>query len=396
MKLRKMSVLNDDGIPLNLSTVFILFLMPNFILIILTPINAYLVYISQNHAELNRLLGKLANFFAKGALDRIIRSIIRRFQMRKRQLEEQIPIAQRDSFNMRKSPFSSKTSPTSNFNFDFENKYDVNYLFLVPFQIDLLFTVFLYTILTRDVYIETCQSYLTTYDNRQNQVVCWLKNINSSASDLSINLTLHQYCANQPITYINYEHNDVICVQYFFKLINIIDTVTNLFAWHQAIVFVVTKFVVFSYWYQDKLRRTSCWSNLFNNQRRSISFIAICSVLFIYIFLFVLILPIRFILFEQRRVDLTHHLLYACSKFVMAIIVHVNLYTLYQWHTLIITQKHPVFIINQQRKVDCIRPAESFMSIGNSEYGSPAASTMMMDDYLSIPSKKYLTPQVSI
>jgi len=235
---------------------------------------------------------------------------------------------------------------------------------------------------------------LTTYYTRPQQVGCWLKNINKNASNLSFNLTLYQYCTNQSITYINYEHKDVICTQYVFKLLNIIDTVTNMFAWHQAIVFVVTKSIVFSYWYQQKLRKTFCWSNLLNHQRRIILFTTICSILSIYILLFVFILPIRFFLIEERRVDLTRHLLYACSKFIIAIIVHVNLYTLYQWHSLII-QKNPVLTVNEEPLIDYNQSARSIVSIRNSVYSSPP-NTMMMDECLGISSKTNLTPDMSV
>ncbi|CAF1197713.1 unnamed protein product, partial [Didymodactylos carnosus] len=35
---------------------------------------------------------------------------------------------------------------------------------------------------------------------------------------------------------------------------------------------------------------------------------------------------------EKRRIDLTRHLLYACSKFIVAAIAHIHLYTLYKWY----------------------------------------------------------------
>ena len=47
MKLREMSVLNDDGMPLDLNVVFMLFLMPNFTLVILITFNAYLIHVSK-------------------------------------------------------------------------------------------------------------------------------------------------------------------------------------------------------------------------------------------------------------------------------------------------------------------------------------------------------------
>jgi hypothetical protein len=389
MKLTKMSVLNDDGYPLDLRFVLTLLLMPNFILILLTTFNLCVIHASKNHPRLNQLLGKLAKFFSKGALDRIIRNMLRRFELKKRTQDGQSPMVQLGPFNIRKSSFQN--SCTANSESSFDKKYDANYLFLVPFQFDLLFTIFVYKILTRDVYPETCQSYLTTYHNRQKQVMCWLKDDNKNISNLSFNITLYQYCTNQSITYINYEHNDVVCTQYVFKLINIIDTVTNMFAWHQAVVFIVTKSIVFSYWYQHKLRKTGFWSNLFNHQRRIILFITICLILSIYILLFVLILPASFLLIERRRVDLTRHLLYACSKFVVATIVHVNLYTLYQWHLLIV-QKHPTLTLNEEKIIHFDQPGELTVSIGNSVYNSPP-STMMIDDYLK-KSPKYLAPDI--
>jgi len=392
----KISVLDDNGFPLDLIYVLILFLMPNLALIILTILNMCLIHASKNNPRFNRSLGKLANFFSKGALDRIIRNMFRHFEEKKRPQDGQIPMTQLCPLNMRKNTFIPQNLPTSISNSSFNKRYDVNYLLLVPFQIELLLTVFVYKILTREVYPETCQSYLTTYHDRPTQVMCWLKNINKNISNSDFNISLYQYCTNQSITYINYEHNDVICIQYIFKLINIVDTVTNIFAWHQAIVFIVTKSIVFSYWYQHKLRKTSFWSNLYNRQRRIIVFIGICSLLSIYIVLFVLILPFSFLLIERRRVDLTRHLLYACSKFIVAIIVHVNLYTLYQWHSLI-TQKRPVLTINEERVVSFGQPRESAVSIsiGNSVYDSPCNS-MMIDDYLRNSPKRYLTPGMSV
>jgi hypothetical protein len=336
MLLGEMSVLNDDGLPLDLSTVFLLFLMPNFILIMLTVFSACLLRISKNHPQFQHYLGEIAHFFAKGALDRIIKNMLRRFTAKRRQSGRHIPMLQERSLSVQVSSptYSKKLSVSSSSDFTSEKKREANYILLIPFQLDLLLTVFVYKILTRDVYPETCQSYLTTYHNRQTQVVCWLKNINTNISNSNINLTLYQYCTNQTITYINYEHNDVMCTQYVFQLVNIIDTITNIFAWHQAISFIVTKSIVFSYWYQHRLRKTSCWSQLSRYQHRIILVLVICLFLSIYVLLFLFILPLRFILKERKRVDLTRHLLYACSKFITAIIVHVNLYTLYQWHLL--------------------------------------------------------------
>lgn len=394
MNSNEMSMLDDDGNPLDLSTVLALFLTPNCTMIFLTIFIAYLVHVSKRRPRLNYFLGKLANFFAKGALDRIIKNMLRHFEKKKRQHEGQTSSKQMRRLGKRKTSFISQNSSTSNSNFVSKKEYDANYLLIVPFQIDLLLTVFVYKILTRDVYPETCQSYLTTYHNRQTQVICWLKTINKNVSSLSSNITLYQYCTNQTITYINYEHNDVVCAQFIFRLINIIDTVTNMFAWHQAVVFVVTKSIVCSYWYQDKLRKSMCWSNLFYHHRRIILYIGVSFVLSIYIFLFVFILPIQFALIERRRVDLTRHLLYACLKFLTAIILHVNLYTLYQWHSHTI-QKYPVLIINEESEIDRSQPADSVVSIGNSEYGS-VCSTMMAKEYLGAPSKTYLTTTNSL
>jgi hypothetical protein len=339
---RQMSVLNDDGLPLDLSTVLVLFLIPNLILIILISFGAYLVRLSKKHPRLDRFLGELAQFFVRGALDRIIRNMLRRFNVQKRQAEGEIPMLPQKSLRVQKSSPAPNLPASSSFNFPTEKKRDANYVLLIPFQIDLLLTVFVYKMLTREVYPETCQSYLTTYHNRPTQVVCWLKNINRNTSNMSFNITLHQYCTNQTITYINYEHNDVMCTQYVFKMVNIIDTITNIFAWHQAIVFLVTKSIVFSHWYQHKIRKSFCWSKLSHGPHHIILFIVICFILSIYILLFVFMLPICFLLMESRRVDLTRHLLYACSKFIVAIIIHVNLYTLYQWHSLMWQHDQPV------------------------------------------------------
>jgi hypothetical protein len=386
MNSSKMSVFNDDGVPLDLNVVFILFLMPNFTFILLTSFNTSLVYVSKKHPRLNRLLGKMANFFAKGALDRIIRNMLRHFEEKKRQQNEQIPMVQRG-----KSSLSSKNSHTSTNRATFEKRYDANYLLLIPFQLDLLLTVFIYKILTRDVYSETCQSFLTTYANREKQVICWLKHINRNTSNLSFNISLPQYCTNQTIIYINFEHTDVICIQYVFKVINIIDTVTNIFAWHQAVVFIVTKSIVVSYWFQQKLRQTSCWLNLFPHYNRIIILIIIFSISSIYILLFIFILPIYFASAGRMRIDLTRHLIYACAKFLVGIILHANLYTLYQWHSHT-TQKNPLLIKTEEKDVEC-QPA--IESIRNSEL-SPFVSTMMIEDHLGTSSTRYLTPNVSV
>jgi hypothetical protein len=85
------------------------------------------------------------------------------------------------------------------------------------------------------------------------------------------------------------------------------------------------------------------------------------------------------------RIDLTRHLIYACAKFLVGIILHANLYTLYQWHSHT-TQK------NQEKDVEC-QPA--IESIRNSER-SPFPSTMMIEDRLGTSSTRYLTPNVSV
>ncbi|UJR16152.1 hypothetical protein I4U23_003063 [Adineta vaga] len=352
MKVTNMSILNDDGISLNLSSVLILFLLPNFMLIFFTIFNAHLVYLSNQHPRLNHYLGKQANFFAKGALDRIIRNIIQHLEIQKHQHDEQISMVNRSTLNLEPNSHSSKKSTNVSSNSSFGKKYDANYLLLVPFQIELLLTVLVYKILTRDVYFETCQTFLTTYYNRPDQVVCWLKNLNRNVSNSSFNITLIQYCQNQTITYMNYEHNDVMCIQYVFKLINIIDTVTNIFAWHQAIVFFVTKTIVFCHWYQQKLRKFSWWLNLFKYERHIIIFIIFGFILSIYIIIFVIILPIHFVISERQRVDLTRHLLYACSKFLVGLIVHVNIYTFYQWRTLLAQGQSELIIPKRPKLLD--------------------------------------------
>ena len=325
-----MSSLNDDGVALDLSAVLILFLIPNLMLVMLTILGAYLIYMSDKHPRLERALGQVANGFAKGALDRIVRNMLREVAAKKRNHGEAMNIQRTDNFCTRKSSRTSRCSSSSDLS---EKKADVNYLLLIPFQMDLLLTVFVYKILTRDVYFETCQSYLTTYHSRPNQVVCWLKNNNKNISNLPTNMSLHQYCSNQSITYINFEHNDVMCTQYVFKSINIIDTVTNIFAWHQAIVFIVTRSVLFCYWYQRQLRRTKFWSSLFECSRQTIVSAIVGPTILVYILVFVVFVPLRFIYVDRQRVDLTRHLMYACSKFITATVVHVNLYALCQWRS---------------------------------------------------------------
>ncbi|CAF1017467.1 unnamed protein product [Adineta ricciae] len=370
MKLSDMAMTNDDGIALDLSIVFILFLLPNLILICLTILNACILYLSKTYPQLNHCLGKLANFFANGALDRIIGNVVKRIEIQKRQHLNQILVTQPSRVNLRADPLIFKRSPSSNSSNSIVTKeYDANYLLLVPFQLDLLLTVLVYKILTRDVYFETCQTYLTTYHNRPDQVVCWLKNINRNVSNSSENTTLVQYCLNQTITLINYEHNDVICAQYVFKLINIIDTVTNIFAWHQAIVFTVTKSIVFCYWYQQHLCKFSCWLSLFKYERRIIVSAVFGLILAIYIIIFIVLLPLHFINVERQRIDLTRHLAYACSKFLVGIVVHVNIYTLYQWQTLVVQKQRKLSI--QRRRYSVVnRPNAISSSIPASDQDS--------------------------
>jgi hypothetical protein len=175
---------------------------------------------------------------------------------------------------------------------------------------------------------------LTTYHDRPDHIVCWRKYTNNNISNTDINSTLHDYCVNQTVSYINYEYNDVICIQYAFKLINIIDTTTNVIAWHQAIVFVVTKSIVCAYWWQRKMRKTSFWLHLTHYQRRIILAILIYPLMILYILIFIFLIPAYFLLMEQRRIDLTHYLLYASFKFMIATMAHVNLYTLSKWNSL--------------------------------------------------------------
>jgi hypothetical protein len=216
----------------------------------------------------------------------------------------------------------------------FEKKQDADYILLMPLQIDLLLTVFYYKILTRELFFETCRTYLTTYYNRPHHIVCWHRYINTNVSNSDVNATLYDYCVNQTISYINYEHNDVICIQYAFKLINIIDTTTNVLAWHQAIVFIVTKSIVCAYWWQRKMRKTTFWIRLVRYQRRIILVSLIYPPMILYIIIFVFIIPAYFVVMERRRIDLTHYLMYACFKFITATIAHVNLYTLTKWCSL--------------------------------------------------------------
>ena len=330
MKPVRMAALNDDGLPLDLSTVFVLFMMPNFIMILLTSLAAQLLFLSRRRPELKYFLGKLANFFSKGALDRIIRDIVQHLDVKQQVQLETLSTTKPNSLAQRSISQSSRTSSQ----LKIKRNHDPYYLLMIPFQLDLLLTVFVYKILTRDVYFETCQSYLTTYHNRSSKVVCWLKHPNNNISNLSINVSLQQYCRNQTITYLNYEHNDVICSQYVFKSINIIDTITNIFAWHQAIVFLVTKSIVFSHWYQRKIRKTMFWTNLVRNRRLLIIIFSIFLLLSLYVSLFILIIPVYFLIKEQRRIDLTRHLIYACSKFITANIINTNLYTIFQWYVI--------------------------------------------------------------
>jgi hypothetical protein len=53
---------------------------------------------------------------------------------------------------------------------------------------------------------------------------------------------------------------------------------------------------------------------------------------------------------EQRRIDLTHYLLYACSKFIVASIAHINLYTLSKWNALY-WRKDLVLTEDEEREV---------------------------------------------
>jgi hypothetical protein len=53
---------------------------------------------------------------------------------------------------------------------------------------------------------------------------------------------------------------------------------------------------------------------------------------------------------ERRRIDLTHYLLYACSKFIVATIAHINLYTLSKWNSLY-WRKDLVLTEDEEREV---------------------------------------------
>ncbi|CAF1058607.1 unnamed protein product [Adineta steineri] len=287
--------------------------------------------------RLLHFLGAAANFFSRGALVSIVSSILQQLETEKHRDVKQPTTSDVPSRRVlrRSSSLPTNTLPgVSSHNLTFEKKQDADYLLLIPIQIDLLLTVFLYKILTRRTYFETCGTYLTTYHNRPNHIVCWHKFINHNVSNSDINATLFDYCTNQTNTYINYEYNDVICVQYLFKLINIIDTTTNVLAWHQAIVFIVIKSIVCAYWWQRKIRKTSFWLGLVRYQRRMLLGVLLYPLIAIYIIIFVIILPAYFVVMERRRIDLTHYLLYACLKFMVATIAHVNLYTLSKWNSL--------------------------------------------------------------
>lgn len=333
MSTANMAMLNDDGLALDLNYAFILFMLPNILLIFLTSFAVVLLQISRGRPRMRRYIGKVANFFAKGALDRIIRDIVRHLDGNHHEQELQRTEETSIGSPIRsRSQCSRHSQNTISSAYKNDRKYDPYYLLLIPFQLDLLMTVFVYKILTRDVYFETCQSYLTTYHNRPNKVVCWLKHVNQNLSNLSFNISLHQYCANQTTTYINYEHNDVICAQYVFKAINIIDTVTNMFAWHQAIVFLVTKSIVFANWCQRRVRNTFWWIDLIQNRRRIFIVFMIVPLTIAYTIFFVFFVPFYFAFRERRRIDLTRHLIYACSKFIIANVINTNLYTLIQWY----------------------------------------------------------------
>jgi hypothetical protein len=331
-----MGFLNDDGVALDLNTVLLLFLTPNILLILLTALCTYAAYLSKKCPRLLLFLGTTANFFSRGALVSIVTSILRQLETEKHRNVEQSTTTNSPPHLLirRRSSLPTNVSPKLLPKLTFEKKQDADYLLLIPIQIDLLLTVFLYKILTRRIYFETCRTYLTTYHNRPLHIVCWHKYTNKNVSNSDVNSTLHDYCVNQTISYINYEYNDVICIQYAFKLINIIDTTTNVLAWHQAIVFIVTKSIVCAYWWQRKMRKTSFWLRLIRYQRRIILAVLIYPPMALYILVFIFIIPAYFLLMEQRRIDLTHYLLYACSKFMVATIAHVNLYTLSKWNSL--------------------------------------------------------------
>lgn len=380
-----MSVFNDDGYALDLNVVFIFFMMPNLIFILLTSVTLYLLHLSKRHVRLHRFLGELANCFAKGALDRIVRNILEHVEVKKRQQELETYSMDKRSYRTRKdSHLSQKSIDSSQTQFNVERKRNPNYLLLVPFQMDLLLTVFVYKILSREVYFETCQSYLTTYHERPTQVVCWLKNINQNSSNLSANISLHRYCVNQTITYFNYEHNDVMCTQYVFKSINIIDTITNIFAWHQAIVFLVTQFIMFSHWYQHKVRKSLCWSHLRRYQHRLVMIVFVAPFLIVYFLFFVIILPVNFCFRERRRIDLTRHLLYACSKFIIATVLYSNLYTLHQWSSMSDDKQYPS-TADEERQIGGQRPMPSPKGSAKKNYMSPVTSIIHEEILVTSP-----------
>ncbi|UJR24222.1 hypothetical protein I4U23_027189 [Adineta vaga] len=350
-----MVLLNDDGVALNLKIVLILFLTPNIVLILLTCLCTYVAYVSKSSPRLLHFLGTAANFFSRGALVSIVTSIIQQIETEKHRNVEK-PTTTATDVPSRRVIKRSNSLPTNILpklplhNLTFETKKDADYLLLIPIQIDLLLTVLLYKILTRRTYFETCRTYLTTYHNRPNHIVCWYKFANNNVSNSNINATLYDYCINQTISYINYEYNDVICVQYLFKLINIIDTTTNVIAWHQAIAFIVIKSIVCAYWWQRKIRKASFWPRLIPYQRRMILAILIYPLIVLYIVIFIIILPVYFVVMERRRIDLTHYLLYACLKFMVATIAHVNLYTLSKWNSLY-SQKNLILTEDEEREI---------------------------------------------
>ncbi|CAF1132641.1 unnamed protein product [Didymodactylos carnosus] len=227
---------------------------------------------------------------------------------------------------------------------DIDKHVDSDYILLVPLQIDLMLTVFIYKILTREQYFENCQTYLSTYHNRRDHVACWVTHMTINSSTHS----LYDFCINQTITYINYEYNSVLCIQYVFKLINIIDTITNVIAWHQAIVFIITKGVIISYWWQRKLRSSNYWSTLSTFQRKMILFSLLHPILSLYILFCIILMPMYFYKFESRRIDLTHHLLFASVKFIFASIAHIHLYTMLKWYKLYKRGKNGVSMVTRE------------------------------------------------
>ena len=350
-----MGFLNDDGVALDLNTVLMLFLTPNILLIVLTVFCTYCAYVSKDCTRLLKVLGAGANFYSRGTFVSIIASILRQLETEKHRHVEKstskvpsthLPIRRRSSLPTIVSPSLSLPKLT------FEAKQDADYLLLIPIQIDLLLTVFFYKILTRRIYYETCRTYLTTYDSRPQQIVCWHKYTNNNISNSNVRASLRDYCVNQTNSYINYEYNDVNCIQYAFKLINIIDTTTNVLAWHQAVVFIVTKSIVCAYWWQRKMRNTAFWHRLVRYQRRRILAVIIYPLMILYILVFVLLIPVYFIVMEQRRIDLTHYLLYACLKFIVATIAHINLYTLSKWNSLY-RRKDLVLTEDEEQEVGC-------------------------------------------